>query len=336
MARLVEFHSDGLYCPQADIFIDPWKPVKKAIITHAHADHARKGMQSYLAHSDSAEVLKLRLGQDIQLETLGYDQEININGVKISLHPAGHIFGSSQVRLEYKGEIWVVSGDYKLENDGLCTAFEPIKCHHFITESTFGMPVYQWPNQADTFNAMNEWWRNNSVDGKTTVIFAYSLGKAQRILQHLDKSIGDIFLHEAIYKTNEALIKNGAPIAMHQRVSAGIDKSSYKGSLIIAPPAAASSAWMKTFHPYVTGIASGWMMIRGAKRRRAADRGFILSDHADWDGLNKAVFATEAENIYVTHGYTAVYAKWLCEQGLNAQEVKTMFEGDLAEAKETA
>jgi putative mRNA 3-end processing factor len=334
MSRLIEFHSDGLYCPQADVFIDPWNPQKKAIITHAHADHARWGMESYLAHQDSAEVLKLRLGQDIKLQTLDYNQSISINGVKVSLHPAGHIYGSAQVRLEFKGEIWVASGDYKLEHDGLATDFESVKCHHFITESTFGMPVYQWPKQEDTFRDINAWWQNNKNDGKTSVLFAYSLGKSQRILHHLDNAIGEVFLHGAIFNTNEALIRNGAPITSFEKVSDAINKARYKGSLIIAPPSAANSSWMKKFNPYATGVSSGWMMIRGAKRRQAADRGFILSDHADWEDLNKAVFATGAENIYVTHGYTAVYAKWLCEQGLNAEEVKTMFEGDAAEAKE--
>lgn len=327
-SKLIEFHPEGIYCPQADIFIDPWKPQKKAIITHAHADHARSGMQSYLAHKDSAEVLRLRLGKGIKLETVDYNQSISMNGVNFSLHPAGHIYGSAQIRVAYKGEVWVISGDYKTEDDGFCTPFEPVKCNHFVTESTFAMPVYQWQSQKAVFDEINGWWRKNQSEGKNTVLFGYSLGKAQRIIDNLDMSIGEVFLHGAIHNTNEALIRNRAPLPKLELVDSDIPKSRFKGCMIIAPPSAANSNWMRKFLPYVTGVCSGWMMIRGAKRRRAADRGFVLSDHADWNGLNKAVAATGAENIYVTHGYTAVYSRWLKEQGLNAREVHTLYEGE--------
>jgi putative mRNA 3-end processing factor len=332
-SKLIEFHPEGIYCPRADVFIDPWKPQKKAIITHAHADHARWGMQAYLAHKDSEEVLKLRLGQDIRLETVDYGQEKQINGVKFSLHPAGHIYGSAQVRVEYKGEVWVASGDYKTENDGLCAPFEPVRCDHFITESTFGMPVYQWQSQKAIFDEVNAWWRKNKSEGKNTVLFGYSLGKAQRIIDNLDLSIGEVFLHGAIYNTNEALIKNGAPLPHLEYAGKEIPKERFKGCMVIAPPSAGNSTWMRRFQPYAKGVCSGWMMIRGAKRRRAADRGFVLSDHADWNGLNEAVAATGAENIYVTHGYTAVYSRWLREQGLNAQEVQTLYEGESLDSK---
>lgn len=326
--KLIEFHKEGIYCPRADLFIDPWKPQKKAIVTHAHADHARWGMQSYLAHKNSAEVLKLRLGTDIQLQTVDFGEEVRVNGVKFSLHPAGHIYGSSQVRVEYKGQVWVISGDYKTEDDGFCTPFEPVPCHHFVTESTFGMPVYQWQKQEEVFREVNSWWRKNQEEGKNTVIFGYSLGKAQRIIDNLDLSIGDVFLHGAIWNTNEALIKNGAPLPQLKYADKDIPKSRYKGCLIVAPPSAMGTPWMRKFQPYSTGVCSGWMMIRGARRRRAVDRGFVLSDHADWNGLNEAVAATGAKNIYVTHGYTAVFSKWLQEQGLNAKEVSTLYEGE--------
>jgi len=327
--KLIEFHKEGIYCPRADIFIDPGKSQKKAIITHAHADHARPGMTSYLAHHGSAEVLKLRLGQGILLETIGYGDPIHINGVQFSLHPAGHIYGSAQVRVEYKGEVWVVSGDYKTEDDGFCPAFEPVPCQHFVTESTFAMPVYQWRNQKEVFDEINQWWRDNQSKGLNTVLFGYSLGKAQRIIDNLDLSIGEVFLHEAIKKTNEALIRDGAPLPSLEKATNDIPKGRLKGCLLVTPPNALSSDWIKKFEPYATGACSGWMMIRGAKRRRPADRGFVLSDHADWNGLNEAVAGTGAENIYVTHGYTAIYSKWLCEQGLNAREVHTLYEGEL-------
>lgn len=327
-SKLIEFHPEGIYCPQADIFIDPSKPQKKAIITHAHADHARKGMQSYLTHKDSEEVLKLRLGKGINLETVDYGQSISINGVNFSLHPAGHIYGSAQVRVEYKGEVWVISGDYKTEDDGFCTPFEPVKCNHFVTESTFAMPVYQWQSQKTVFDDINGWWRKNQSEGKNTVLFGYSLGKAQRIIANLDMSIGEVFLHGTIHNTNEALIRNGAPLPKLELVDNDMPKSHFKGCMIIAPPSTANSDWIRKFLPYTTGICSGWMMIQGTKRRRTADRGFVLSDHADWNGLNEAVAATGAENIYVTHGYTAVYSRWLKEQGLNAREVHTLYEGE--------
>ena len=326
--KLIEFHKEGIYCPRADVFIDPWKPQKKAIITHAHADHARWGMQSYLAHKHSAEVLKLRLGKDIRLRVVDYGEEVRLNGVRFSLHPAGHIYGSAQVRVEYQGEVWCISGDYKTEDDGFCETFEPVRSQHFVTESTFGMPVYQWQSQKAIFDDINAWWRQNQSEGKNTVLFGYSLGKAQRIIDNLDLSIGEVFLHGAIWNTNEALIRNGAPLPELPYVHKDISKERFKGCMIVAPPSAMNSPWMRKFQPYATGVCSGWMMIRGAKRRRAADRGFVLSDHADWNGLNEAVAATGAENIYVTHGYTAVYSKWLSEQGLNAREVHTLFEGE--------
>ncbi|MDF9797299.1 putative mRNA 3-end processing factor [Catalinimonas alkaloidigena] len=334
MPQLIEFTSDGLYCPQGDFFIDPWKPVKNAIITHAHADHARWGHQHYLAHGDSATILKYRLGTDIKLETLTYHQSIQINGVKLSLHPAGHIYGSAQVRLEYKGEIWVVSGDYKLENDGFSPAFEAVKCHNFITESTFGLPIYRWKPQQEVADEINQWWQANQLDGKSSVIGAYSLGKAQRILQSVDQSIGPILLHGAVFNTNEALIKGGAKLSHHPKLNANTNKETISKALVIAPPSALNSSWVRKLKPFSTGIASGWMLIRGMKRRRAADRGFVVSDHADWLDLNQAVEATGAENVYVTHGYTSTFARWLREKGINAHEVETLYEGEMAEMNE--
>lgn len=332
-SKLIEFHKEGIYCPRADIFIDPWKPQKRAIITHAHADHARAGMQSYLAHEDSEEVLKLRLGKRIKLETVAYNQNTVINGVNFSLHPAGHIYGSAQVRVEYKGEIWVISGDYKTEDDGFCTPFEPIKCDHFVTESTFAMPIYQWQSQKQVFEEINQWWRKNQAEGKCTVLFGYSLGKSQRIIDNLDLSIGEVFLHKSIWHTNEALIKNGAPLPRLECVENNIAQNRLKGCMVITPSLTPDAAWVKKIEPYVTGACSGWMMIRSSKRRRSADRGFVLSDHADWNGLNEAVAATGAENIYVTHGYTAVYSRWLREQGFNAREVHTLYEGESLESQ---
>lgn len=327
---LLRFAEEGIYCPKGNFHIDPWRPVDNALITHAHADHARFGHKKYLCQNDSLPILKHRLGE-ITAEGINYRESRNINGVKISFHPSAHIIGSAQIRVEYKGEIWVVSGDYKLENDGLSGEYEPVKCQHFVTESTFGLPVYKWPNQNSVYQEINEWWRGCKSGGKTAIISAYSLGKAQRILQNIDHHIGEIFTHGAIENSNEVLRKQGINLRETTRVSQEIEKKRYKGGLVICPPSALGTSWMKKFSPFSTAMASGWMMLRGTRRRRAADRGFILSDHADWPSLNKAVEMSEAENIYVTHGYSDIFSKWLRSKGLNAQVLETEFETDSEE-----
>ncbi len=324
--KLLELTKEGLYCPQAGVYIDPWRAVNKAIITHAHSDHARWGMKSYLAHHHSREVLRLRLGKEINLQTVSYSDPIEMNGVKVSLHPAGHIPGSSQVRLEYKGHVSVVSGDYKVMYDGLSEEFEPIKCHDFVSECTFGMPVYKWESPERVNDQINTWWSTNAKEGRNSVIFAYSLGKAQRVLQNLDLSIGEVLVHGAVWNTNQALIANGLPIHNAAKVEVDSMKSKKKGVMVIAPPSAFGTPWMKKFLPYRTGICSGWMAIRGNRRRRSADQGFVLSDHADWDGLVSAITSTGAENVYLTHGNTASFSRFLNEEkGINAMELETLF-----------
>jgi len=332
---LLTFEEKGIYCAQANVYIDPWKPVKKALITHAHSDHARVGHQSYLAHRDSEAVLRLRLGEDIILQTVDYGEVVRINGVVFSFHPAGHIPGSAQIRAEYKGEIWVVSGDYKLQKDGISAPFEPVVCQHFVTESTFGLPIFQWEEQAAVMEQISTWWKACHEKGKVAVIGAYSLGKAQRIINHVDHSIGRIFTHGAVENTNEVFRGGGLQIAPTTYVSDKFSKKDFEGSLVVCPPGALGSAWMKRLGTAETAFASGWMAMRGARRRRAADRGFVLSDHADWAGLNKAVLDTTAENIYVTHGYQSTYTRWLKEEyGLNAVAVSTLYEGEGAEDQE--
>lgn len=321
---LLEFTDAGIYCPQGRFYVDPWKPVDDAVITHAHADHARWGSKRYLAHHDSREVLKYRLG-DISLQTIGYGGKINKNGVEISLIPAGHVIGSAQIRIAFKDEVWVVSGDYKTENDGISQPFEPVKCHHFISECTFGMPVYQWKAQKMIFEDINNWWRKNLSENKATVLVGYSLGKAQRILQNLDLSLGKVYTHGVIENTNEALRRNGIALNPTERITAETNREDVRKGIILAPPSAVGSPWMRRFQPYEYGYCSGWMNIRGAKRRRAADRGFVLSDHADWDGLISAIDATGCETVYLTHGYTATFSRYLSEIGYDAREVHTLF-----------
>ena len=330
---LLQFTSKGIYCPPAGIYIDPWKPVDRALITHGHADHSRWGNKAYLSTDIAAPVIRHRLGQ-INLHTVKYGESIRINGVQFSFHPAGHIPGSAQIRVEHKGEVWVASGDYKLEDDGLSTAFEPIQCHTFITESTFGLPVYNWEPQELVFKDINDWWRKNQSEGKITLLTGYSLGKAQRILRGLDTSIGKIFTHGAVENINQVLRMQGIQLPATTQVTSDIHKNQLLGNIIVAPPNALNSTWMKRFKPISIGIASGWMTLRGARRRRAADRGFVLSDHVDWKDLNATIKMTEAERVIVTHGYSNIFVKWLNEQGIRAQVESTEYEGELVEVAE--
>lgn len=324
------FTGKSIYCPEADIHIDPWQQVDRAIITHAHSDHARWGCKHYLAHKDSESILRLRLGQDISLQTVEYGETFLINGVKFSLHPAGHIIGSSQVRVEHNDEVWVASGDYKLQDDLFCPPFEAIKCNVFITESTFGLPIYKWKPQQEIISDIKEWCQQNKLQGKNSVLMGYALGKMQRLIKNLYPFDQPVFAHGAIYNINENLRTAGFDLPYIPPVR-DADKKSFQGALIFATGSVLNTPWLKRFEPYATGYCSGWMGIRGAKNRKAIDRGFVLSDHADWNELNTAIAATEAEKVYVTHGYTDTFSQWLNEKGIESAEVKTMYGDDESE-----
>jgi putative mRNA 3-end processing factor len=323
--NLIRFTDKGLYCEEGRFYIDPWGAVDRAVITHAHSDHARPGSNYYLCHKHSKPILKLRLGADINIETVEWNQPIHMNGVKVSLHPAGHILGSSQIRVEYKGNVWVASGDYKTENDGISGEFEAVRCHSFITESTFGLPVYQWKAQQIIYNNIQEWIRLNQAKGKTSVLIAYSLGKAQRLLNPVAAITDRIFAHGAIWNVHQTLIDAGHTLPVIERITPETPKEDLKGSVIIAPPSADGTPWMKKFTPYAVGVCSGWMQVRGNYRRRNADAGFALSDHADWNGLLSAINATGASTVYVTHGFTSAFSRYLNEQGILSHEVKTEY-----------
>lgn len=325
---LLELNERGLYCSQGDFYIDPWLPVSKAVITHAHSDHARWGMGVYLCTESSAPLLKSRLGVDIRIESLAYYQEISINGVKLSFYPAGHVLGSAQIRLEYKGEVWVASGDYKNGTDHTCKEFEPVKCNTFITESTFGLPVYQWQNQKIIFDDMNAWIQNNISLKRSSLIMAYSLGKAQRILSGIEDLGVPIFVHGSVFNISEIYKDQGVLLPSYHRASEELE---LKKSIIVAPPSVEGSAWLKKFGDISTAFASGWMNIRGNRRRRALDKGIVLSDHADWSGLISTIKETEAEKVLVTHGYTDVLVRYLNEIGIEAETLKTPYSGEIQE-----
>ncbi|MFD1094728.1 ligase-associated DNA damage response exonuclease [Salegentibacter chungangensis] len=326
---LLVFNKKGIYCEAADVYLDPWKPVNKAIISHGHADHSRWGHKKYITHHSNVPIIKHRLGE-IKVSGMEWGETFHINGVKFSLHPAGHIIGSSQIRVEHRGEVWVFTGDYKTEDDGVAVPYEPVKCHTFITECTFGLPAFKWQPQAEVFKEINGWWEQNRKDGRTSVLFGYSLGKAQRLLKHLDTSIGKVYTHGAIENMTEVL-RNQADFPQTTRITGDVSKKEIKGNMVIAPPSAHGSVWIKKMVPYVTASASGWMTFRGARRRRAIDRGFVLSDHCDWQGLLSSIKATEAEKVICTHGYTDIFSRYLAEQGYDARTEATQFEGETGE-----
>lgn len=329
---LINFTNKGIYCKQGDFYVDPWKPVKLAVTTHGHSDHVKWGNAAYLCHELTKPILHQRLGTDLNIQTLPYGKTLSINQVKVSLFPAGHVIGSAQVRLEYKGEVCVISGDYKLEYDGISTAFEPIKCHTFISESTFGLPIYKWQPQQIIFDQIKDWVTNNRCNRKTSVLIAYSLGKAQRLIKGLD-GYGPIYVHQSVANLNEAFVKAGVDLPATIRISPETNKEELQRGVVIVPPALADGKWMKSLVQAATGICSGWMQVRAGRRWQSADAGFALSDHADWPGLLSAVKATEAEKVFVTHGYSAVLSKYLSETGIAAEEVKTQY-GDEIEEEE--
>ena len=326
--ELVRATPRGLWCEAGGFFIDPWQPVERAVITHAHGDHARPGSGAYLAAARGLPVLRTRLGPEARIEGLAYGERRTLGEVTVSLHPAGHVLGSSQVRIERGGEVWVVSGDYKLDPDPTCEPFEPVRCDTFVTESTFALPVYRWRAPHETFAKVNAWWRANAAAGRASVVFAYAFGKAQRILASVDATIGEIVVHGAVESLNRGYRECGVALPATVMVGDFDAKRSYAGALVVAPPSAQSTPWLRRFGDYSDAFASGWMAIRGARRQRSVDQGFVLSDHADWPSLLRAIEASGAGRVYATHGFTEPLVRWLRERGLEAHAMHTRFEGE--------
>ncbi len=325
---LLELTPAGLYCKAADTYLDPWKPVPKALITHGHSDHAKWGMGAYICTTESLPILKHRLGSEIEATGYPYNVPFSVRGVTFSFHPAGHVPGSAQIRVEYRGEVWVFSGDYKVENDGVSTPFEAIECHTFISECTFGLPVFRWRPQSEVITDIETWITTNSHDSRSSVLFAYSLGKAQRILAHLPHSIGEVYLHPSIRSMCKVI---GIPLNHLSIVDTYPKKPPY---VIIAPPGTWSSQNRRNSDGVLipshslTASLSGWMSVRGLRKRSDVDRGFPLSDHADFLGLIAAIQATKAEKILLTHGFCAPFGRYLRERGYQASELSTPFSSE--------
>ncbi|WP_291159407.1 ligase-associated DNA damage response exonuclease [Gemmatimonas sp. UBA7669] len=329
MSQLLTITDRGLYCEAGDFFIDPWRPVPRAVVTHAHGDHLTWGCERYLVSREGEAVTRERLGQWARgAESRPYGQSTTINGVTVSLHPAGHILGSAQVRVEHRGEVWVVSGDYKTDPDPTCTPWEPVRCHTFITESTFGLPIYRWSSQAQVFADINAWWAANAAEHRVSLLCGYALGKAQRMLAGLDPTIGPILLHGAVDRMTTLYRAAGVALpatrhATEATADAATRALATQGALLIAPPSVIGTTWLRRFGELRTAFASGWMRVRGARRRRGVDAGFTLSDHVDWPQLLAAIDATGAEQVWVTHGFTDQVVRWLREHGRDAHVLPT-------------
>jgi putative mRNA 3-end processing factor len=321
----LELAEDGLHCAAGDFYIDPWAPVDRAIVTHAHSGHARPGARSYLTARPGERLLRVQLGTEAAIQTVAYGEPLTIGDARVSLHSAGHILGSAQVRIEHDGEVWVVSGDYKLAPDATCAPFESLRCQTFVTESTFGLPIFRWPAESEVMEAIHAWWRANQEAGRASLLFAHPQGKAQRLLSVLDPAIGPIYTHPAVEQLTE--IYRGQGIALAPTKPAP-DDGPWPRALILAPPSAHGSSWERRFPSVSTAFVSGWMRIRGTRRRRSLDRGFVLSDHADWSGLLRAIEESRAESVWVTHGYRAPMVRWLEEHGRKALAVEARFEED--------
>ena len=329
MSDLVRVTDKGLYCEVGDFYIDPWKPVPRAVITHAHADHARSGSQHYWCSTPGLGLTRSRVGYGGGITAVDYGQRFTMHNAQVSLHPAGHVLGSAQVRIEADGQVWVVSGDYKREPDPSCAPFEPVVCDVFITEATFALPVYRWPDPTIVAKEIYDWWQECKRDGQCAVLCCYALGKAQRILAELRQFTDETaYLHGAMVPLVKVYREAGIAMLPTDHVGNQPKFFDWKGKLLLAPPGAAGTPWMKRFKPYSTGFASGWMRVRGSRRRQAWDRGFVLSDHADWNGLLLSIEQTGARRVLATHGNTDALVEVLRARGIDAAPLQTEFEGE--------
>jgi putative mRNA 3-end processing factor len=332
---LLSLTPQGLYCRAAQAWIDPWRPVPRALITHAHADHARPGCGEYWAVGASEAILRQRLGAAINLIPVTYGDLHRIGEARVSFHSAGHVLGSAQIRLEAGGESWLVSGDYKRCPDPSCAPFEPVGADVFISEATFGLPIYRWQSGAAVAAEILAWWQ--AAPERPSILFAYAFGKAQRLLAELAAiGVGDeVLLHGAVEALMPAYREAGVAMPPTRPVSGVAKGESLAGRLVIAPPSAHRSVWMKRFQRPQTAFVSGWMAVRGARRRRGYERGFVLSDHADWPGLIQSARQSGAQQVYVTHGNSDGLARYLREvEGISAEPLEPARPGEAPERED--
>ncbi|GJL73860.1 MAG: DNA ligase-associated DEXH box helicase [Nitrosomonas sp.] len=322
---LVKMTEQGLYCEPGNFYIDPHSgPVENAVITHAHSDHARNVANKFFATKSSAPILYKRLGSHIDLNTHHYREIFYLKDTKVSFHSAGHILGSAQVRIECNNEVWLVTGDFKRDQDPSCEPYEVVMCDTLISEATFALPVYRWAPSSDIAKDILAWWENNISSQQTSILFCYALGKAQRVLAELDKiSSRKVLLHGAISPLVEIYRDAGIAMPRTEQLNLSI-KRDYRGELILAPPSAAGSAWMRRFKDVQTGFCSGWMRVRGNRRRKGYDRGFVLSDHADWPSLLQTISECGAKQVLLHHGFSHILVRYLNEQSINARSLESV------------
>lgn len=335
--ELLTVTPQGLYCPPADLWIDPVRPVPRALITHGHADHARAGHGKVLATAPTLAIMAARYGEGFtterQVAELG--REITVDGVGFTFFPAGHVLGSAQIRVRWKGLTIVASGDYKRERDPTAAPFEVVPCDVFITEATFGLPVFRHP---PALGEVEKLLRSMQLFAdRPHLVGAYSLGKAQRVMALARQAgfDGPIFLHGAMEKLTALYQAQGIDLGETVKV-AGADKASLKGALVLCPPSAIQDVWSRRFNDPVTAFASGWMRIRARARQKGVELPMIISDHADWDDLRRTIIETGASEIWVTHGQEDALVHWCGTQGLKAQPLHMVGYGDEGEAEPDA
>ena len=334
MKPLVELRPEGLYCPAGNFHIDPWAPVPCAVITHGHGDHARPGSGHYHATASGLPILRWRLGEQ-HYQAHEYGEGFALGDAWVSLHPAGHILGSAQVRIEAQGRCWVVSGDYKRDEDPTCEPFEPLGCDGFLTEATFALPVYRWDPIGEVIDDVLSWWDECRAQERTAVLFCYALGKAQRLLAELARKLPGVawedrpvFLHGAMAMGVDIYREAGVRMLHTELVAEQGRRADWQGALVLAPPSAAGTPWLRRFGRASTAFASGWMRVRGNRRRRSLDRGFVVSDHADWPSLLRTIRETGAKQVLATHGSTDALVRFLREDGVDAQALRSEFGGE--------
>ncbi|MFT3814368.1 MAG: ligase-associated DNA damage response exonuclease [Acidovorax sp.] len=326
MSDLVVLTERGLYCEAGDFYIDAWKPVHRSFVTHGHGDHAHAGMGEYWCAAASTEILRWRLGEQ-DIRTLAYGEQRRFGAVTVSLHPAGHILGSAQVRVQRGSEVWVFTGDFKRQHDPTCAPFEVLSCDVFICEATFAFPVYAWPATADEMGRVLAWRAQCAQQGKAAILYAYSLGKAQRILAELAGRLQQpVLLHGAMARGVEVYRRAGIALAPTQLVMDLPEHSDFSGRLVLAPPSARDSAWTRRFRSFEQAMASGWMQLRGNRRRGNLQRGFVISDHADWHALIRTIRECGARRVLATHGNTDALIPYLEQElGLQAARLRTAY-----------